>query len=243
MKNNLILKKFKKENVKGTYEMLEKETFFGGKLMDIEDEITISDVSVHYYQYYNVDDKKNGYQYYDLNVFIEKFYLLDVVNLKLKHHNIVKIPQSEIDEKNNTRWELNINIKNILREYLFAKIKARRTFKSIEYYDFLNNDINLSIYEYINLNLMDRYKFDSIDFYVKYIDIKNNNTYDNLTIKQYDPLFRSDIENINYKINNVNLDINDFMDQLADVKILYNQSKTSTEYKFDYYFNVKFKKI
>jgi len=254
MKENLILKKYKKETVNGTFNLLEEETFFGSKVMEIEDDIIIDDKSVQYFQYYyNVlspNDatgqtlaKNNGYQYFDIDQFQETFFLLDVVDLKLNNHTITKNQQTEIDEKNNTKWVIYIDIKTILKEYLFAKIKERRTFKSLIYTHFMNNNINQSIYNYIDLNLLDRYKFNYLEFYVKYTDIKNNTIYSNSVLKKFDPLFKSDIENVANKNTSVNVEINNFIDPLAPVKINYSQTKTSTDYKFDYYFNIYFKKI
>jgi len=253
MKENLILKKYKKETVNGTFNLLEDESFFSSKIMDIEDNIIIDDKSIQYFQYFiNVDStdstgktlaKNNGYQYNAVDKFKESFFLLDVVELKLINHTISEAQQKDIDRKNNTKWKISINIKNILREYLFAKIKERRTFKSLNYKNFLNNDINNSIYEYINLNILDRYKFDNIIFYSKYTDIKNNTVFSNTILKQFDPKFKSDIELIENKNNDVNIDISNFIDPLANVNIDYFQTKPSSDYKFDYYFNIYFKKI
>jgi len=254
MKNDLILKKYKKETVHGTFNLLEEETFFGSKIMEIEDEIIIDDKSIQYFQYfYTPTDpnditeqnltKNNGYQYYELNTLYETFYLLDVVELKYDYHTITKSQQTKVDEKNNTRWLLNVDIKSILKEYIFAKIKERRTFKSITYNEVLNNDINNSIYSYIETNLLDRFSFNYIDFYVRYIDIKNNTIWNNTTLKQFSPSYKSDIELEEYKVTNVNVEIDNFIDPLANLKINYFQTKPSTIYVFDYYFNIYFKKI
>lgn len=254
MKENLILKKFKKELVHGTFNLLEEETFFGSKIMELEDDVIIDDKSVQYFQkYYIVDDpndatgqtlaKNNGYQYYNLNSFDETFFLLDTVELKFQNHTITKAQQSTIDEKNNTKWIINVDIKTILREYLFARIKERRTFNSITYEELMNNDINNSIYDYITTNLLDRFSFDYVDFYVKYVDIKNNTIWSNLTLKQFDPQYRSDIELEENRNTSVNVEINNYIDPLANLTINYNQTKSSSDYKFDYYFNIYYKKI
>jgi len=254
MKENLILKKFKKENVNGTFNLLEEETFFGTKVMEIEDSISIDDKGVQYYQYfYNIVDvnnpievekaKNNGYQYNEVNDFLETFFLLDVVDLKLNNHTIRKQQQTELDEKYNTKWLIEVDIKNILIEYLFAKIKSRRTFKSIRYDNLTNKDINNSIRDYINLNLLDRFKFINLDFYVKYTDIRDNSVFGGTVLKQFDPQFKSDLELIEYKDNSVDVQIDNYIDPLANVEINYFQKKPSTEYKFDYYFNIHYVKI
>ena len=254
MKDNLILKKYKNENVNGTFNLLEENTFFGSKVIEIEDDIIIDDKSIQYFQYYyNVTDfndqiqvslsKNNGYQYYELDSYSENFFILDSVDLKYNNHSIIMAQQSDNDEKFNTKWIIDINTKNILREYIFAKIKERRTFKSLKYNNFYNNDINKSIYSYIELNIFDRYRFDYLDFYVKYTDIRNNVVYSNLILKKFDPKFKSDIESNENSVSNVNIQIDNFIDALANIKINYSQTKRSSDYKFDYYFNIYFKKV
>jgi len=254
MKDNLMLKKYATEVVKGSFNLLEEKSFFGSKVMDVEDEISITDISTQYFQYYyDVTDstnliqiekaKNNGYQYQVLNTYQEKIYLLDVVQLKNDNHTITTGLQSKVDKIHNTKWEINIDIKNILTEYLFSKIKESRTFKSLSYDYFSNNNINKSIYEYISNNLLDRYEFSNIDFYVKYISIKNN-IYSNFTLKQFDPMFNQVIELPEYKISNVNIvNINNLIDKLVSIELNYFQTKSSSEYKFDWYYNLHFKKI
>ena len=242
MKDNLQLKKFKTEPVQGVYNIVEEKTFFCSKVMDIEDIVTISNSSVQYYQINKPDDTSFGYQYYIQN-FSEELNILDIIKLKLNNHNISLLQQSIIDEENNTKWKLQIYAKTVLTEYLFAKIKEARTFKSMKYSNFINKNINKSIYDYITMNLLDRYAFKTADLYIYYIDIKDNNLYSNLTIKQYDPQFNSSIELPINLIKNINISQIDALDSLSDVIIEYSQIKPSTDYKFDYYFNLYFEKI
>lgn len=249
MKDNLMLKKWKTETINGTFNLLEEKTFFGTKVMDIEDYIDITDKSILYSQVYINDDVNinnmlnNGYQYNEVNDFSETLFIIDVVQIKNENHTIKKLMQNSIDEKFNTRWEININIKNILTEYLFGKIKEARTFKSLNYKNFSNKNINKSIYEYINKNLLDRYEFDSIELYVKYIDVKESVIYTQTSIKLFDPLFNQSIEMSKNKITNANMDLNLFLDLLSPIKVIYYQTESSSDFKFDYYFNLHFKKI
>ena len=248
MKDDLILKKFKTESMYGTYNLLEESTIFGSKIMDIEDDISIKNNSVKYYQIFNNTDdqellKKNGYQYYELNSFEETLFILNINNLKKDNHSIYKLQQSNIDNQLNTKWQIKINQKNILKEYLFAQIKNARTFKSIHYNNLSNKNINQSIYDYIEINLLDRYEFKYIELFVKYIDIKNNITNNNQVIKQYDPLFDNNLENVDYLVTNINIDKETNVQILPELKINYNQTMPSTENKFDYYFNIYFVKI
>lgn len=241
MKENLILKKYQTEPVYGTYNLTEEKTFFGSKVMEVEDEIIINNSAIQYFQFSDINDPNNGYQYYELDLFFEELLLLELVNLKRNNHTINKFHQSEIDERYNTRWKIEINTREILMQYLFAKIKERRTFKTIDHTLLRNKNINESIYLYISKNILDRYKFDKIDFFVKYEDIKDVSQ---LTIlKKYDPIFKSEIQLKKYKVENINVEINNFIDPLSTLKMNYSQTKPSTDYKFDYYFNIYYKKI
>lgn len=247
MKDSLIINEYQTEQVAGTLNLTEEKSFFGSKAMDIEDNIHITDKSIQYFEVLKsgstIDRLNNGYQYYDINTIEESFIVLDIIDSKLKYHKIDKIVQNERDKKINTRWEINIIIKDILKEYLFSRIKESRVFKSMSYERFNNNDINESIYEYISSNLLDRYELENIELYVKYINLKDNVIYSNLAIKQYDPIFNQSIEQDEYKVSNANIKIDLYLDKLAPIKINYYQTKSSVDYKFDYYYNLHFKKI
>jgi len=247
MKDSLMLKKYQIEDVSGLYNLKEEKSFFGTKIMDIDDNISITDKSIQYYEIREIgtpeDELNNGYQYFKLNDILEKITILDVVNIKYENHIISKSLQDSDIEKNNTKWEIKIDIKNILRQYLFGKIKEMRTFKSLSYDLFSNNNINSSIYEYIEMNILDRYELDKIELYVKYINIKDNVVYSNIVFKQYDPLFNQSIELEENLVRNTNLTLDLYLDKLAPITINYSQVKSSSEYKFDYYYNLYFKKI
>ena len=242
MKDNLQIKKFEIEKVHGVFNIVEESTFFCSKIMDIEDLVSITDKCIQYYQINSIGTTSYGYQYYDKN-FLEELNILDVVKLKIDNHAINLLQQSTIDEQNNTKWQIQINAKNILTEYLFAKIKEARTFRSMKYSNFINKNINQSVYDYITLNLLDRYRFKTLDLYISYIDVKNNNLYSDLTIIQYNPLFNSAIEVDENYIKNTNISQIDALDALSNVIVEYSQIKPSTDYKFDYYFNIYFEKI
>lgn len=245
MRDNLQLKYFEKENVNGTYNLYEEATFFNSKIMDIEDEIIIDDKSIQYYQ---VDEDKEigiGYQYQDsqLSLYNEKFKLLDLVNLKLSNHTINLVQQTKIDLKSNTKWEIKIDARTILKEYLFANIKRRRTFKSLKPNNFTNKNINESIYDYISANLLDRYQVSNVNLYIKYIDIKDNSRFISQLLKQYDPQYKLEVNDDEYYVKNANIEQKNLTDFLAEVKLNYSQIKSSTDYKFDYYYEILYKKI
>lgn len=238
MKNDLIITRFKTENTHGTRTHHEMRTFFGSKMMEIEDYITVDDSTIQYSEMYNVSNpNNNGYQYYEDVDLLEKIYLVNLFNVKLEHHSINLLPQSDIDMENNTNWLLTINYEDILMDYIFYKIKESRTFKSIKYTDVLSENINNYIRNYIRTNILNRYEIDKIDLYVKYISLSDGDININPLI-QFNPLFDKNVKDEKHLVKNVN-SLNDG----RTLNINYKQIKKSSEYKFDYYFDINFIKI
>lgn len=243
MKDNLELKKFERENINGSFNLFEQKTFFNSKIMDIEDNIIIDDKSIQYYQVIDDNEFGIGYQYKEMNQNKEGFILFDMINTKKENHIISLLQQSDVDKMYNTKWSITINVKNILREYLFSIIKKQRTFKSIKSENFINKNINQSIYTYIDNNLLDRYEISQTNLYVKYYNIKNNDVFVTTLLKQYNPLYDGDIKSDDTYVKNINIIQNNLTDSLANIIINYSQTKPSTEYKFDYYYEIIYKKI
>ena len=173
MKSNLILKKFKTESVIGIKQLKDITMFFGGKMFDIEDEIIINDDSIEYSYFVDSNLKNTGYQFLSESDVIlnETVYSMNLFDIKDKYHTISLLQQTKKDLKYNSKWELEIDLKTILENYIFAKIKESRAFKCISYLDVTNKDINLTLLEYIRNNLIGRYYFSNLDFYVQYFDI------------------------------------------------------------------------
>ena len=158
MKNNLMIKKYNVEYDNGTKNMKTVKSFFGTKLINIENNIIIDNNSIQYtdfdgYQNYNIDNVRTN----------ETEILIDLTDIKSENHIMNTQTQDIFTMENNTKWEIVINIKKILREYLFAKIKESRTFKTLNAINTKSNDINLSIYDFINLNVINKYELSNID--------------------------------------------------------------------------------
>jgi len=237
MKNNLMIKKYNVEYDNGTKNMKTVKSFFGTKLINIENNIIIDNNSIQYtdfdgYQNYNIDNVRTN----------ETEILIDLTDIKSENHIMSTQTQDIFTMENNTKWEIVINIKKILREYLFAKIKESRTFKTLNAINTKSNDINLSIYDFINLNVINKYELSNIDLYLRYESLNTNNIF-NTDLVQYDPVFDETLyDNINL-ITDYTLIKNDQFENLKPVQILYNQIKKSNEYRFNYYFNLNFERI
>lgn len=236
-----MLKKFTGTYVSGTASEKEMRHVFGGKMLDIEDTVIINDSSIQYSDIVT-DDNNNGFQnyQYDTN---EQIQIMDLYALKDDHSNIYLQSQTDLDKINNTKWVLKINAKKILQEYLFYKLKESRTFRCIYYEDLYGYDVNTYIKKYVDENVLNRYQFDSIRLYVKYIDLLvDSDIFSSVKLK-YDPIFTRTANSSEYIIKNANIGEVDNILYLDNLEVYYNQTKKSTEYKFDYYFDIVYKKI
>ena len=243
MKSNLILKQFDTDEVPGTMNVSDLRTFFGGKIAYIEDTIHINNDAVEF-SYVN-SGKETGYQYYDKENTPNEWevvYVENLSDLKNNNHTISLLNQNSFNLNVNTRWRLEVNAREILRDYLFFKFKENRAFQAINFDELYNKSINDSIYNYINWNIINNYKFDGIDLYVLYSDISKSQSTKKKILLQFEPLFDEDVYKEENKITNFNiidLDVYTF----NKITINYFQTKPSNKYKFDYYFDLKFVKI
>ncbi len=243
MKSNLILKQFETDKVAGTMNFHNMKTFFGGKIAFIEENIHINSDAIEFSCV--SAGKEQGYQYFDKYTIPEEWeteYIENLTDLKDNYHSISLLNQSSVNLNTNTRWKIEINSRNILRDYLFFKFKESRTFQVINYNELYNKSINDSIYNYIDWNVLNNYKFDSIDFYVLYSNIPESQSIKKNILLQFEPNFTEDVYTELNKVNNFNIIHLDEFD-FSEIVINYFQIKSSKIYKFDYYFDLNFVKI
>lgn len=229
MRRSYISPEYQTKSVYGTLNMLEESTFFGSKMLEIEDSISIDTLDIIYYQ------NQNGEQ---LDLSIESSFASIVYSSsdnKLKNHTLVldtSQPKFQLD--NNTRWILTIDMKTIITDYLFATLKKYRTFEGIK------NDMNIysntdtAIKSYINYNILNRYRYKSIQLYVNYVDLRNQST-----LRYNNQWSRNSISTSN---NLTKLQTETEFDE-SSIKVTFNQEMPSSTYRFDYFFNIIFEKI
>ncbi len=248
MKSNLIIRKYDTTKVGGVKSSKEIKSFLGSKLIDIEDVIYVNNISI---QYSEIVDKVNiqndHYQYYDINLLHPEVNILKSLDdVKYENHSIdiysQKMPKLN-SVNQNYEWILVIDAKNILREYLFLRLKESRIFKTIKSEDLIERNINSYIYDYINDNLLNRYNISELNFYVSYFDVVQNSTVFTKNQVLSDPNFNKNVFDETNRVKNVNIITPDYLNNLDTVKIIYNQIKDNKTYKFDYYFTVSYKKI
>jgi len=213
----------------GTFNMVEESNFFAAKMLEVEDSIYVSNQNIIYYQ------KSTGEQ---IDLAIESSLPTQVYSASdnMKSHQKLTLDDSQLDyqKESNTKWILNIDLRDILSDYLFAIMKRYRTFEGISNPLTKNNDVNTAIREYISNNVTNRYKLSRLDLYVSYTDLRSQN------VLRYKNNWKSTIISDSNLLKKKQIDV--AFDE-STLKILFTQEKPSSQYNFDYYFNILFEKI
>ena len=229
MRRNYISPEYQTKSVYGTLNMLEESTFFGAKMLEIEDSININNLDIIYYQNLNAEQL-------DLSVesSLTSYVYSSSSDKKNNHSLIIDSSQPKYQLDNNTKWLLTIDLKSIISNYLFATLKKYRTFEGIKNDMNIYNNTDTAIRSYINYNILNRYRYKGIELYINYQDLRNQN------ILRYNNTWSSSIINVNNLFTKIQTETE--FDE-SSIKISFNQEKPSSTYKFDYYFNIIFEKI
>lgn len=229
MRRSYISPEYNNIPIYGTFNMVEESNFFAAKMLEIEDSIYVSNQNIIYYQ------RLTGEQ---VDLAIESSLPTQVYSASdnMKSHQKLTLDEAQLDyqKESNTKWILNIDLKDILSDYLFAIMKRYRTFEGITNPITKTNDVNTAVREYISNNVTNRYKLSRLDLYVSYTDLRSQN------VLRYKNTWKSTI------ISDANLLKKKQMDVAFDestLKVLFTQEKPSSLYNFDYYFNILFEKI
>jgi len=229
MKRSYISPEFKYTPVFGTFNMEEESSYFGSKMLEIEDSLTVGDESIIYYQN-EKNEQLDLEKEYD---FTPLFY--NTVSDKRTNHTILLDEfQTQIEKNNYAKWIMNINIRTILRNYLFAILKRSRTFEGVSNDMTTNQNVDFAIKEYIERNVINRYTFSGIDLYIVPVDL--------LTIGslKYQNIWDETIVNDQYKFTKFST-VTDF--RFEDIQVFFSQNFSASQYAFRYYFNLKFTKL
>jgi len=229
MRRSYISPEFDHVDIYGTFNMVEESNFFGAKMLEIEDSIYIDVQNIIYYQ--NAKGEQIDFSSestLDSNVYSSS-------DSKQKYQRLtIDESQSSYTKDNSTRWILDINLKSILIEFLYAELKKYRTFEGISNNMTINNDVNSALKNYISNNVLDRYKFTRVDLYIDYKDMRSNSLFK----------FKNTWDSLVYKTENqVKKFETDTKFDGSSIRVIFNQEKPSTLYNFNYYFNILFEKI
>jgi len=222
MKKTYISSDLHIKGVNGLNNIKEKGNFFSTVLINIPDYININDEDFIWYEDFtgeqiDMDQESNtNTKYYSSS------------NDKFNNHRLtIEANQTSGQLSRNTIWNIEINIKQLLFNYIYAKIKQNRTFDKLDK-NKLDIEYTSLIEKFINLNILDKFKFEQLDLYLMYVDIKNGVKHKNT--------WNKNIDKINIYTKYSILSNNDLL------KIQFNQEDSSL-YLFDYYYSVKFKRI
>lgn len=229
MRRSYISPEYQNKAVQGTLNMLEESTFFGAKMLEVEDSIKVENQDIIYYQ--TIDGEQIDFSIESSST---SYVYSSSIDKSRNHTLIIDPTQAKYQLDSNTRWILNIELNTILTNYLFAILKKYRTFEGVKNDTTKYNDVNVAILNYIQYNVLNRYKYSGIELYVNYIDLRDQN------ILKYNNIWSDKIINNNYKLIKLQSDL---QFDGSSIKISFNQEKPSSDYKFEYYFNILFEKI
>ena len=229
MRRTYISSEYSNTKTYGTFNMVEESNYFGSKMLEIEDNIYIENQNIIYYQ------RPSGEQ---INLSAETSIDSPVYSAssdKEKNHSL-KIDESQTNyqKENSTKWIMDIKINNVLSNFLFANLKRYRTFEGMKTSLTRANDVNTTIREYINKNVSNRYKLSKIDLYIKYKDLRSQN------VLRFKNTWNSTIGIDSNKFQKIQTET---AFDGSNIKLLFNQEQPSTQYSFEYYFNILFEKI
>lgn len=229
MRRNYISPEFNYNRTFGTLGMVEESSFFGSKMLEIEDSLEINNQNLIYYE------TLQGEQ---IDLSIENSLPPNVIScsdLKRDNHTIVIDPnQSDFQKNGNARYIMDINIKQIFESFIFGTLKQYRTFEGVLNNMTFGSNVNSSIKEYIIKNILDRYKFSRIEVYIKYRDLRDQNIlrFDNT----WNPII-GDVENILSRVET------ETQFDSTSMRAIFNQEKPSSLYNFEYYYKLFWVKI
>lgn len=229
MRRTYISSEYSNTKTYGTFNMIEESNYFGSKMLEIEDSIYIENQNIIYYQ------RPSGEQInLSAETSIDSLVYSTPVDKQINHSLVIDDTQTNYQRDNNTKWIMDIKLNDLLSNFLFANLKRYRTFEGLKTSITRTNDVNTAIREYIDKNVSNRYKLNKIDFYIKYKDLRSQNV---LRFK-------------NTWNTTIGIDSNKFQKIQTEtafdgssIRLLFNQEQPSTQYTFEYYFNILFEKI
>ncbi len=229
MRRNYISPEFTYSDINGTYNMIELRSFFGSKMVDVEDLISIKNNNVVYYH------NANGEQIDSVvESALDPIVYSEPLSKSNRHTIQLNKTQSASDKDRFTKWIIEIDLKSLLFDYIFAKLKEARTFEGIYNNQTINNNVNISINDYIEYNLWSRYIFKSVELFVKYTDLKSQN------VRRYQIQYDAGAEDPGLILQKMESEITYDKKKLS---LRFQQEKPSGEYTFSYYYNIYFERV
>lgn len=227
MRRTYISPEYDNNIVNGTFNMVEQSNFFGSKMLEIQEQINIDNSDIIWYQRSN-----NEQLDFSIESSLESYFYSSSDNKKSNHRLLIDETQSQFQRERNTRWILQIDLSSILTKYIFSSMKRFRTFEGFRNEMSIYNDVDVSLNEYIRNSVLNRYKLSKIELFVEYKELRNNN------ILRYKNVWNQSIpkDSILNRFQQTEVIPNSLLN------IVFEQ-KPSSQFAFEYYFNIIFDKI
>jgi hypothetical protein len=229
MRRSYISPEYVDNKVYGTLNMVEESNFFGSKMLDIENSISIGTQDVIYYQ-----NLKGEQIDYSVESSLQSYVYSPSTDKNSNHTLVIDESQPKYQLDKNTRWVLTINLKEILGNYLFGLMKKYRTFEGLKSDMTRYSNVDVSLKNYVSFNVLDRYKLKSVDLYITYKDLRSQN------LLRYKNIWNSNITLPENKMTKLQTETS--FDE-SKIKLFFNQDKPSSDYSFEYFFNINYEKL
>ena len=198
-------------------------------MLEIEDSIIISNQEIIYYQ------NENGEQIdYSIESSLQSYNYSAITDKQVNHTLVIDNTQPLYQKNENTRWILTLDLEKIITNYIFANLKKYRTFEGVKKDMTIYDDVNVAISNYINFNVYNRYKVETIDLYVTYNSLRNQN------ILKFKNTWNRNVESSENKLTRVQTE---YFSNNSKVRLIFNQEKPSKEFSYNYFFNVNLTKL
>jgi hypothetical protein len=229
MRRSYISPEYVDNKVYGTLNMVEESNFFGSKMLDIEDSISIKTQDIIYYQ-----NLKGEQIDYSVESSLQSYVYSSSTDKGSNHTLVIDEGQPKYQIDKNTKWILTINLKEILGNYLFGIMKKYRTFDGLKNDMTRYSDVNVALKSYVSFNVIDRYKLKNIELYISYKDLRSQSL---LRFKNsWNPNVALDVNKMTKLQSETSFDE-------STIKLFFNQEKPSSDYSFEYFFNINYEKL
>jgi hypothetical protein len=228
MRRTYISPEYKINKVYGSYNMIEESNFFGAKMLEIEDFVEIVNQDIIYYQ-------KDTNEQLDLSVesSLTSLVYSSSINKQTYHTLTLDKSQPAFQLNKNTRWILEINLSQIFSDFIFSSLKKYRTFEGLKNNMTLEKDVNVSMRNYIENNVRNRYKLNRVELLINYKDLRNQN------ILKWKNTWNSNLTS-EQKLNKIQTET---ASDESKITIIFEQERPSETYNYEYYFNIYFDKL
>jgi hypothetical protein len=242
MRRKYITPEFDNKRVFGTLSTPETKNILSSKMLEIEDSIILDNQSLAYYQ------NSLGEQ---IDIDLENILLpvsYSVSDDMRNNHTLVLDPTQNRVIGSKSKWIITIELERILINFLFSTLKRWRTFEGITNDMNRYGNVDFMIRDYIINNVIDRYKFDRVELYLKYVDLGGTG------IRKFDNLWAGDVSQLTGRtsitpaqISNSNFLVKGLITEtefnFKRTTLKFEQSQSSDRFCFDYFFKLYYQKI